>query len=212
MEQGATGINSSVPTASLTGRIQFVCCRYEPLLTDLLRCICFESVQPPLVSPAFERAFASFVVRRTDGYEPRAPGALYCDFYRLRFVRLLAWLAARVGGAVPRATLRSPEPHSPSEVPCTAHAFAASEGVANPRIRACTKHLACHDLAAIVAEARGTQNALRLNNFGTRFLSSSRARRIGVTTVCNPDQGDSHSRQRSKIPQFTRLKRVSPRG
>jgi hypothetical protein len=35
MEQGATGINSSTPTASLTGRIWFFCCCFdEPLLTN----------------------------------------------------------------------------------------------------------------------------------------------------------------------------------
>lgn len=136
MEQGATGINSSVPTASLTGRIQFFYCRYEHLLTVLLCCILYrERPTPSCFSAPSNGPSRRSLVRRTDGYEPRAPGALYCNFYRLRFVRLPAWLVARGGGAVPRATLRSLEPHSPSEVPCTAHAFAAIEGVANPRIR-----------------------------------------------------------------------------
>ena len=87
MEQGATGINSSVPTASLTGRIQFFLLPLRTSTHRLLRCICFESVQPPLVSPRLRTGLR--VVRWSggpNGYEPRAPGALSCDFHSLHFV------------------------------------------------------------------------------------------------------------------------------
>jgi hypothetical protein len=71
-------------------------------------------------------------IRMTDGYEPRAPSALYCV---CKSGVPPAWLVAQGGGAVPGATLRSPRPHSPSEVPCAAHALLRAKVFLNPRIR-----------------------------------------------------------------------------
>ena len=89
----------------------------------------------------------------TDGYEPRAPSALYCV---CKSGVSPAWLVAQGGGAVPGATLRSPRPHSPSEVPCTAHALLRAKLLLNPRIRNASKALRVPCLR-IVARGDGMQ-------------------------------------------------------
>lgn len=100
MEQGATGINSSVPTASLTGRIWFFLLllrttTYSPFgKADRL----LASIPPLQEVPASDRAFTRAKIRRTDGYEPRATSAHFVSMNSATEPSV-AWLAARGGGA-----------------------------------------------------------------------------------------------------------------
>ncbi len=124
MEQGATGNNSSVPTASLTGRIRFFCCRYELLLTTVLRQPFPGRPSPFLDVPAIRRAFAR--ASGPDdrfGYEPGRSGALATTAETGG-----AWLTARAGGADPTRSAKPGTP-LPQRGPCNCRSNSASEGM-----------------------------------------------------------------------------------
>lgn len=119
MEQEATGINSTAPTASLTGRIWFFCCcfpldRYSPTdrPTDCERPSPFASV-PERADPRTCGADPSRSSQH--GYEPRArmrPLALR------RALIIRAWRPRDRGRCQPsRGLAIAPESHSPSGTP-----------------------------------------------------------------------------------------------
>lgn len=138
MEQGATGINSSVPTASLTGRIWFflLLLRTSTHRSEWANRL-LERLFPPLRWPGHSPR--TRVDRGTVNPRGTSPGRRSALF-RSNLVRGGLAVAQR-GGAVRCATLRSPEPHSPSGAPCTAHAMLRAKQLPNPRIRRLTRAL-----------------------------------------------------------------------
>ena len=106
-EQGATGMNSSVLTASLTGRIQFFCdVALRRTVTAHLRQLTRCASIPPLVQlrPRGRAALACGPVSRSErGYEPRA---------RERPSLRRGLRHASSGGSEGRVPMEVPDPHA----------------------------------------------------------------------------------------------------